>query len=165
MISDTILKYGAPVLRGKAEKVEEFNDEIKSIIERMYSILQENGGIGLAGPQVGLPLRLFIYNMSEEEGFHALINPEIVKRSGEEIMAEGCLSIPGLRGEVVRSARVTVVGIDENGERVRLRAEGLKARMYQHEIDHLDGVLFVDRADPDTLETEPVDVPEEEQVI
>lgn len=164
-ISNTILKYGDPVLRQKAEKVEDFSNEIKDIIERMYSILGESGGIGLAAPQVGLPIRLFVYHLSEEEGFHALVNPVIVKRAGEEIMVEGCLSIPGLHGEVTRSARVTVAGIDENGEHVRIKAVGLKARMYQHETDHLDGVLFVDKADPDTLETEPVGVREEEQVI
>ena len=166
MISETILRYGEPVLREKALKVEKFDDEIRDIIDRMYSILEASGGIGLAAPQVGLSLRLFVYRVGEDEQFHALVNPVIVRRNGEETMIEGCLSIPGLRGEVTRSVRITIAGIDENGEHVRIKSVGLKARMYQHETDHLDGVLFVDKADPDTLETEPVGIyDEEEQII
>jgi len=165
MISDTVLRYGEPVLRQIASAVPEFNDEIRETIIRMYSILEASGGIGLAAPQVGLSSRLFVYRVGEDENFHALVNPKIVRRNGEETNIEGCLSLPGLHGDVTRAARIIVVGLDENGEHVRIKAVGLKARMYQHEIDHLDGVLFIDRADPDTLETEPIGVKEEEPII
>lgn len=164
MVSETIVKYGEPVLREKAQEVTEFNDEIRQIIKEMSVVLEESTGVGLAGPQVGLSLRLFVYKI-DDDGPHALVNPRIIKQSGEEIMVEGCLSIPGLRGEVKRSARVTIIGLDENGEPIKMKAEGLYARMFQHETDHLDGILFIDKADPDTLETEPVDGEEEEEEI
>jgi peptide deformylase len=90
-----------------------------------------------------------------------MINPEIVSSSGEESAVEGCLSIPGLQGEVSRSTSITVTGIDEEGKRVSISATGLLARVFQHEIDHLDGTMFVDRADPDTLKTIPLDEEEE----
>ena len=151
MTDDLIVTYGNSVLRSPAENVGEFNDEIKALIERMYQTMAEVRGLGLAAPQVGVSKRVFVYDIGE--GPHALVNPKIVTSKGEEWGIEGCLSIPGLQGEVPRAERITVAGIDENGKKVRIKAEGLLARVLQHEIDHLDGTLFVDRADPETLET------------
>ena len=154
MHSGDIVTYGNDVLRNRAEEFDEVDDSVRELIQRMYEIMAEANGLGLAGPQIGVPKRIFTYDVGE--GPHALINPEIVKRSGEETGIEGCLSIPGLQGEVPRSERVVVTGIDENGNKVRIRAQGILARVFQHEIDHLDGTLFIDRADPETLETVPV---------
>ncbi len=151
----SIVEYGQEVLRQKAEEYPEFTDDLRPIIERMYEIMAETKGLGLAGPQVGLSRRIFVYDIGE--GPHALVNPRIVKSGGEEVCVEGCLSIPGLHGEVTRAGRVTVTGIDENGRKVKLRGDGLFARVVQHEIDHLDGTLFVDKADPETLSTSPID--------
>lgn len=160
MGANEIVRYGNPVLRQRAEEVVEFNDEIKTLIERMYVIMAEARGYGLAAPQIGLSKRIFTYDIGE--GPHALINAKILKSSGEEIGVEGCLSIPGLQGDVARANRVVVSGIDENGQKVKIKAEGLLARVFQHEIDHLDGTVFVDRADPDTLETVPLDEGDDE---
>jgi peptide deformylase len=113
--------------------------------------MAQNRGLGLAAPQIGVSKRVFVYDVGE--GQHAVVNPRIVKRSGEEVSIEGCLSIPGLQGEVPRALRVTITGLDENGEKVKIKAEGLLARVFQHEIDHLDGMMFVDRAYPESLET------------
>lgn len=151
MPTNEIVTYGNEVLRKRAEECAEFNDEVRELITRMYGIMVEGNGVGLAGPQIGVSKRIFTYDVGD--GPHALINPEFVQKSGEDIAIEGCLSIPGLQGEVARAERVVVTGIDENGNRVKIKAQGLLARVFQHEMDHLDGMMFVDRADPDTLET------------
>lgn len=154
-----IVRYGDPVLRTRAEEIEEFNDEIRAIIDRMYVVMAEYRGLGLAGPQIGLSKRIFTYDVGE--GPHALINPKILKSSGEEYGVEGCLSIPGLQGDVPRYERLVMAGIDENGNKVKIKAEGMLARVFQHETDHLDGTLFIDKADPDTLETVPLEEEDE----
>lgn len=160
METSEIVRYGDPVLRQRAEEIE-FSDDVKALIERMYVIMAEARGYGLAGPQIGLSKRIFTYDIGE--GPHALMNPKVLKSSGEEFGVEGCLSIPGLQGDVPRATRLVVAGIDENGQKVKIKAEGLLARVFQHEIDHLDGTVFVDRADPDTLETVPLDEGDEEE--
>ena len=154
MESEGIVTYGSDVLRLRAEEVAEFDDEIKGLIERMYVMLVEYRGLGLAAPQIGVSKRVFVYDVGE--GHHALVNPEIMKTGGEQIGIEGCLSIPGLQGEVARYDRVTIAGIDEEGKNVKIKAEALMARVFQHELDHLNGALFIDRADPETLETVPI---------
>ena len=159
METSEIVRYGDSVLRQRAEDVEEFNQEIRALIQRMYIVMADARGLGLAAPQIGISKRIFTYDVGE--GPHALINPKVLRSSGEETSVEGCLSIPGLQGDVTRSLRITVAGIDENGYNVKIRADGLMARCFQHEIDHLDGTMFVDRADPDTLETVPLDKPGE----
>ncbi|MBI3947914.1 MAG: peptide deformylase, partial [Armatimonadetes bacterium] len=106
-------------------------------------------GVGLAAPQIGASLRVIVWDVGE--GVGALINPKITRRSGSQIGPEGCLSIPGLQGEVARPDRVTVRGLDRSGNEVRITGEGLLARCLCHEVDHLDGVLFVDRAHESTL--------------
>ncbi len=155
MGSADIVTYGEDVLRSRAEEVTEVNEETKTLIERMYAVLEQSRGLGLAAPQIGVSKRVFVYDIGE--GKRAVINPRITRSSGEESSIEGCLSIPGLQGEVPRALRVTLVGLDESGRKIKIRAEGLLARVFQHEIDHLDGKLFVDRADPATLETVPVE--------
>lgn len=151
MANDFVVKYGEPILREKCEECKSFDDEVKAKIDFMYDRLAEaEGCLGLAGPQLGIKKRIFVYDLGEGRG--CLVNPKIVRSSGEETMLEGCMSFPGLHGEVTRALRVTVTGLDERGVKVKLRAEGLLARLFQHEIDHLDGILFIDKADPDTLE-------------
>lgn len=147
---EEIVRYGNKVLSEQTREVTELTDEIRELIPRMYEIMHEANGVGLAANQLGLPLRMFVYDVGE--GPHALINPKIVKKSGKQVGVEGCLSIPGLQGDVDRADMVIVTGLDENGEKVRLTGEGLLARVFQHETDHLEGKLFIDRADPDTLE-------------
>lgn len=145
-----VVTYGNDILRAKAEDIEEITQEIKDLIPKMYQIMHDSMGVGLAGPQIGISKRIFVYDIGE--GPHALINPRIVKSKGEVWGVEGCLSIPGLQGEVPRAERITVTGIDENGEHVKINAQDYLARVFQHEIDHLEGMMFIDRADPETLE-------------
>ena len=156
-----IVRYGDPILRAKAAEITEFNDDVRTLIHRMYVTLADARGYGLAGPQVAVSKRIFVYDIGE--GPHAFINPKIIRATGEEWGGEGCLSIPGLQGEVPRATRVTITGIDENGKQVKIKAEGLLARVFQHETDHLDGTMFVDKADPETLETVSLDDEEDEE--
>lgn len=156
-----VVRYGDPVLRRRAEEVDKVDEEIKDLINRMYVVMAESHGLGLAAPQIGVSKRIFTYDIGE--GPHALINPRLLRSSGEEIATEGCLSIPGLQGDVPRASRVTVSGIDENGQKVKIKAEGLLARVFQHEIDHLDGKVFIDRADPETIVTVPLEGSEESE--
>ena len=154
-VTETVVMYGNEVLRKRAEEIEAFNDETRQLIEKMWRIMADAKGLGLAGNQIGLSKRIFVYDVSD--GQHAMINPETISSSGEESAVEGCLSIPGLQGEVTRPTSITVSGINEEGKRVSIRATGLLARVFQHEMDHLEGTMFVDRADPDTLDMIPVD--------
>jgi peptide deformylase len=148
---DPIVKYGDPILREKAKQVTEFNDELPELIQRMEQIMRDAKGVGLAAPQVGISKRIFIYD--SEEGVKAIVNPKITRSKGEQTGEEGCLSLPGLQGEVTRALNIVLKAQDINGKPLRLKAEEFEARVMQHEIDHLDGILFIDegRADPDTL--------------
>ena len=141
---------GSSILREKADPVEEISDDLKSLIRDMFETMYHAEGVGLAAPQVGIPLRITVLDVPDEddETRHvlALVNPEIVDASTDtEKGMEGCLSIPGIEEAVVRPARVIVEATTPDGEAVRVEAEGLLARAIQHEIDHLDGVLFLDR--------------------
>ena len=153
-----IIKYGNPILRKKSEEVQELNDDIKTLIENMKETLLSSGnGIGLAAPQVGINKRLFVYSDLDEDKepkdrLHAIINPIIKKKTGKDTAIEGCLSIPGMHAEVERAYRVVVEGMNEEGDTVRIKAEELLARCLQHEYDHLEGVMYIDIAEPDTLE-------------
>ena len=115
----------------------------------MYDTMDLEEGVGLAAPQVGVRKRLFTYDLHEGEGPGVVINPEIVERDGEVLSEEGCLSVPGYRFEIVRSERVTMRGLDLDGNEIVLAGDDLLARMIQHEIDHLDGVLLLDRVEPE----------------
>src|SRR5690349_7537181 len=139
-----IVKHPDPILRQRARPVTKLTDPVRRLISDMIETMREAPGLGLAAPQVGESLRLFVYDVGDGPG--AIINPEIVDRAGEEIGTEGCLSIPRLEGEVPRATMVEVTGLDRGGKRLRIRAEDLLARVFQHEIDHLAGILFTDRA-------------------
>ena len=132
-----------PGLRQKAKKVSRIDDSIQRLIDDMMETMQQINGMGLAAPQVGVPLRVIVLQMPEEAPI-AIINPEIVKRAGEQEVTEGCLSIPGYFGEVKRSASVTVKGRNRQGKAIRIKATDLMAEVLEHEIDHLNGVLYID---------------------
>ena len=141
--------FGDPVLKQRAREVEQLDGDLVTLVNGMYDTMDLADGVGLAAPQVGVRKRLFTYDLHEGEGPGVVINPEIVESSGEVISDEGCLSVPGYRFEVVRAERVTMRGIDVDGNEVVLEGDDLLARMVQHEIDHLDGVLLLDRVEPD----------------
>ncbi len=145
----TVRLYGDPVLRQVATPVREITAEITRIIADMTETMWHQVGIGLAAPQVGLPYRILVMD-DGKGGAQTLINPEIETRSGTVREEEGCLSLPGVFGVVERSKTITVKAIDADGKPVSLEATGLKARIVQHELDHLDGVLFIDRLPPVT---------------
>ncbi len=146
-----ILYADAPVLRQKARRVKKYNAALRELVADMLETMHAANGVGLAAPQVGVSLRVCVIEIpgDEEAGTpprqYVLCNPKIVKATGEETEEEGCLSLPGYVGEVKRAAVVTVKGFDADGKAVRVRGEGLLARALQHELDHLDGILFVDR--------------------
>ncbi|BDI31384.1 peptide deformylase [Capsulimonas corticalis] len=149
---DPIVKYegeGERILRENSKPVAQFTEDIAELVSRMETIMRDANGVGLAAPQLGILKRIFVYDAGD--GFHAIINPKILQRKGEQLGVEGCLSIPGLYGDVLRANEVVVKGMDQYGNPVRLREEGLGARVIQHEFDHLEGILFIDRADPDSL--------------
>ena len=138
-----ILLFGNPTLRQKAKRVRSFDGSIERLVDNMLETMRQAYGVGLAAPQVGIPLRVIVIEVPGEEAI-ALVNPEVVKRSGERLVTEGCLSLPGYRGEIVRSVGVTVKGHDRYGKGVRLKAEGFLSQALEHEIDHLNGVLYID---------------------
>jgi peptide deformylase len=143
--------YGDPVLRQKAQAVTEFDDALRTLVGDMRDTMKAYEGVGLAANQVGVAQRVLVVDVpldDEHRARHVLANPVIGARSGSETGEEGCLSIPGIYDDVARSARLTVTGLDEHGRPVEIEAEGYLARALQHEIDHLDGVLFVDRLSP-----------------
>jgi len=144
-----IRQYPDAALKLQARPVDEFDDELRSLVERMKLLMQDANGIGLAATQVGVLRRLFVFQPSEDE-LLAMVNPEIVQRSEEtEVAEEGCLSIQGITVPVERALEVTIVGRDETGAGVRYELDGYAARCVQHETDHLDGVLMIDRTTPE----------------
>ena len=136
-----------PVLRQKSKRVRIVDGSIQKLIsdmiETMYSV---PGRVGLAAPQVGIPLRVIVVGIPGEEDI-ALINPKVVRRRGERLVDEGCLSIPGFIGQVKRALSVTVKGRDQKGKEIRIKADELLAQALEHEIDHLNGVLYIDKTD------------------
>lgn len=144
---------GDEVLRKKARRIEKITPSIRETVEAMWDIMYEANGIGLAAPQVGLSQRIILADTREPGEKIALINPEITW-SSEELsrMKEGCLSIPGVEGEVLRPEKIRVIAQTLDGKRIDLEVDGLFARVFQHEIDHLNGILFIDRVSPAELE-------------
>ena len=134
--------YPDPVLRERAGPVSQFDPTISSLIERMAQTMYDSKGVGLAAPQIGVSLRVVVADVGE--GLTAIVNPEIVADNGEESMEEGCLSVPGAQVEIPRIRSIVVKGLDEEGRELTLRAKNLLARVIQHEIDHLNGVLIID---------------------
>jgi len=144
-----VRQYPDPALRVPARAIADVDDDVRGLVERMADIMRRSHGVGLAAPQIGVLQRVFVYRSGADEPVHVLINPELHETSTEtEVDTEGCLSLLG--GEVTvpveRHVRVVARGLDESGERVEVDAEGLEARVIQHELDHLDGVLIIDRA-------------------
>lgn len=157
MAEKDIVTYPDAVLRQSAKAISKLDAGTKKLIEDMIATLRRQNGLGLAANQVGSLQKVFVYD--DGSGLGVMINPRIVSASGEQIGVEGCLSVPGLQGEVKRANVVEVRGTDLNGKPVKIKAEGLLARIFQHELDHLNGTLFIDRVDPGTLHY----VTEEEQ--
>jgi peptide deformylase len=172
-----IVVYDDPTLRKKSRRVKNVNDDMQRLIDDMVETMHEANGIGLAAIQVGVPQRVIVVQLPEldedsEEGegepdpnagkLFAVINPQLARRSREtEEGIEGCLSVPGLVGDVERCCSVTVKGLDRQGKKVRIKVHDLLARVFQHEIDHCDGVLFIDHID-DPEKLYPVTTGEEE---
>ena len=148
-VSDRILTYPEPVLRQKAQSVKRISAETRALIETMTRLASGQNGVGLAANQVGVAQRVIV--LQTENGMVGLVNPRIEKASGEQVGPEGCLSLPNLYGMVRRSEKVTVRGLDSSGKARKITGEGMLARAIEHEIDHLNGVLFTDRAEADSL--------------
>ena len=145
-----IRRFGDPVLKSRATPVDQFDDALRSQVQRMTGLMHDAFGVGLAAPQIGLSQRLLVYRVGQDAPVIALVNPELEWQSGdEETFEEGCLSIPGITVDVDRSVHVRVKAKDENGDDRLVEASGLEARVIQHEMDHLDGVLILDRTSKD----------------
>ncbi len=143
-----IVKYPDPILQRRADPVTEFNDELRTLVDDMFESMYAAQGIGLAAPQIGIGKRLTVIDLSNKakpEDKIVLINPEIVLHEGKQIEEEGCLSLPDIREKVKRSARVAVRAQNAHGEWFEMEGNELLARAFQHEIDHLDGILFIFR--------------------
>lgn len=149
-----IVHLPAPVLRRKARKVTDFGPELQQLIDDMVETMREAPGVGLAAPQVDVPLRVIVVEFGDEEKedaptrLYTVVNPEITRFSQDkELGAEGCLSIPGFAGDVDRPLEITLKGQNRYGQPMKLKSHGWLARIFQHEVDHLEGVLFIDRAE------------------
>jgi peptide deformylase len=143
-----ILKYGDSTLHSRAKPVDALTPDIDRLIDDMIQTMYAAPGIGLAAPQVGVPLRIFVVDLSlgrDPQGLIVMVNPEFVDRSGMQLEEEGCLSVPGFNATVVRPDRAVVKGLDRTGTQYQREGTGLLARAFQHEMDHLDGTMFVDR--------------------
>ena len=141
--------YPDPVLREPAAPVTIVDDDVRKLIADMSETMKDAPGVGLAAPQVGVQRRVLVFQAFEDEPLRALMNPEITRSEGEVVENEGCLSIPGLAYPVPRAERITVKALIENGETVEIEAEDFEARVIQHEVDHLNGILYIDRIEPE----------------
>jgi peptide deformylase len=142
-----IRKYGDPVLKSAAATITDIDSKLVALSEIMFTVMYDAPGLGLAGPQIGVQKQIFVYDVDENP--QVLLNPTIVESSGEWVYDEGCLSIPGLYVEMLRPKQILVRGISLDGNTIEIEADELLARLFQHEIDHLQGVLMFDRMTPD----------------
>lgn len=140
--------FGDPVLRKVADEVTDIDGKLVALADEMLETMYAEPGIGLAAPQIGVQRRFFVYDVGDDP--QAIINPQIVESSGEWVYEEGCLSVPGLFWDIVRPKEIHLIGYDLDGNEVSIEADEILARLFQHELDHLDGVLLLDRLDPDT---------------
>jgi peptide deformylase len=143
-----ILRYGEQPLHQSAAAVTDFDDQLQRLVDDLIETMYAAPGIGLAAPQVGVPWRVFVADLSvgrDRDGLIVMVNPTFVERDGMQLEDEGCLSVPGFNATVVRPARAVLRGFDRHGQDQTIEAKALLARAFQHEMDHLDGVLFVDR--------------------
>lgn len=138
-----IRKIGDPILKMKAKRVEKIDDNLKKLINDMIETMKFSNGVGLAAPQVGVNLRIIVVDYEEKP--IAFINPEVLEEEGENVDYEGCLSVPGIEVPVKRAERLVLKAQDINGKTKKYKAKGLLARIIQHEIDHLDGILIIDK--------------------
>lgn len=140
-----------PVLRQKAKKVSKIDESIRQLIDDMIETMRAASGVGLAATQIGVPLKIAVIEIPAEEVI-VLVNPEIIKKEGERTIVEACLSVPGYHGEIKRSVRVKVKARDKQGRHIRVKGDELLAQALEHEIDHLNGILYIDRVEePDKL--------------
>ncbi|MGK2928286.1 MAG: peptide deformylase [Acidimicrobiales bacterium] len=148
----SIRVVGDPVLRSAATEITDIDGRLVKLADDMFETMYDAPGLGLAAPQVGVSKRLFVYDLDPDDRTEpaVLVNPRIVESRGEWTYEEGCLSIPGMSFEIVRPKEVHLVGFDLDGNEVSIEADELTARLFQHELDHLDGVLMTERMDPDT---------------
>jgi peptide deformylase len=142
-----IVKDPDPVLREVAKGVTKFNPNLKKLLKDMAETMYDAEGVGLAAPQIGISKRVIVVDVGDENGLVEMVNPVIVEQEGEQLGPEGCLSIPNLNGEVRRAERIVVQGQNSDGDSITVNASGYFARAFQHEIDHLNGVLFTDLAE------------------
>lgn len=147
-----VRENGDEILRKKSREVEVVDDKIRQILEDMVETLHSYNGVGLAGPQIGILKRLVIIDLYDDKGPIKLVNPKIIKQKGEQEVEEGCLSFPNQYAKIIRPAEIVIEALDENGKKIKIKGEGLLAQAISHELDHLDGTLFVDKIIPGTLE-------------
>lgn len=140
------------VLRKKSRPVEIVDDKIRELVDDMIETMHSQDGVGLAAPQVGILKRVVVIDLYDDHGPYVLINPEIIKEKGEQEVDEGCLSFPNKFAKVIRPAEVTVKALDREGNEFKLKGKGLLAQAISHEVDHLNGILFVDKMIPGTME-------------
>ena len=143
-----ILKYGDSILHDRARPVEAITADVEALIDDMIDTMYAAPGVGLAAPQVGVSFRIFVVDISvgrDPGGLIVMVNPEFVERDGVQLEEEGCLSVPGFNATVVRPTRAVVKGLDRHGDPLQVEGTGLLARAFQHEMDHLDGLVFMDR--------------------
>ena len=143
-----VRRYGDPVLRRRANPVGDVTPEIRRLVADMVDTMYDEVGIGLAAPQVGASIRLMVVGDESNRGVQALVNPIIAAQGGSVTAEEGCLSLPGVFAPVTRAEWVTLEAQDLEGKAIVITARGLRSRVFQHELDHLDGVLFIDRLEP-----------------
>jgi peptide deformylase len=147
--SYSIRLFGDPVLRQRAPEVVDIDGRLKALADDMVETMYEAPGVGLAAPQVGVQKRMFVYDLHDDLGARTIVNPVISDARGEWTFEEGCLSIPGLAWDIVRPKEIHLTGFDLDGNEISIEADEYEARVYQHEVDHLDGVLLVERLDDD----------------
>lgn len=147
-----IREDGDEILRKKSREVEKVDDKIREILDDMVETMHKYNGVGLAAPQIGILKRLVVIDLYDDKGPIKLVNPEIIKEKGTQEVEEGCLSFPNKFAKVIRPEEVTVKALDENGKQIKISAKGLLAQAISHEIDHLNGVLFIDKIIEGTLQ-------------
>ncbi len=147
-----VRENGDEILRKKSREVEVVDDRIRELLDDMVETLHSYNGVGLAGPQIGILKRIVVIDLYDDKGPIKLVNPRIVKQKGEQEVEEGCLSFPNQFAKIIRPAEVIIEALNEKGKKIKIKGEGLLAQAISHEIDHLDGILFVDKIIPGTLE-------------
>ena len=147
-----VRENGDEVLRKKSKEVEEVNDKIRELLDDMVETMHKYNGVGLAAPQIGILKRMLVIDLYDDKGPIKIINPKIIKEKGTQEVEEGCLSFPNQYAKIVRPEEIVIEALNENGEKVKIKAKDLLAQAISHEIDHLDGILFVDKIIPGTLE-------------